>query len=102
MPNDTKDSKIITLYKNKGARNDCNNYRGISLLSVVGKLISRVVLSRLHLLANRIYPESQCGFRVGRSTTDMVISVRHLQKNAENKICLCTLPLSTSPRFLTC
>ena len=31
VPQDTRDSKIITLYNNKGERNDCNNYRGISL-----------------------------------------------------------------------
>ena len=67
VPQDMKDSNIVTLYKNKGARNDCNNYRGISLLSVVGKLIARVILARLQLLADRIYPESQCGFRAGRS-----------------------------------
>ena len=44
---DTRDSKIITLYKNKGDRNDCNNYRGISLLSIVGKVFVRVILIRL-------------------------------------------------------
>ncbi|CAH1252458.1 Hypp9298 [Branchiostoma lanceolatum] len=37
VPQDMRDSKIVTLYKNKGKRSDCNNYRGISLLSVVGK-----------------------------------------------------------------
>ena len=92
MPQDMKDSNIITLYKNKGARNDCNNYRRISLLSVFGKLISRVVISRFQLLADRTYPESQCGFRAERSTIEMVFSIRQLQKNAENNIYLCTLP----------
>ena len=71
-----RDAKIVTLFKNKGDRSDCNNYRGISLLSVVGKVFARVVLARLQILADRIYPESQCGFRSGRSTVDMIFSVR--------------------------
>ncbi|TWW71519.1 hypothetical protein D4764_16G0000160 [Takifugu flavidus] len=70
VPHDMRDSTIITLYKNKGDRSDCNNYRGISLLSTTGKLFARVVLNRLQVLAEKIYPESQAGFRVGRSTTD--------------------------------
>lgn len=43
---------------------------GISLLSIAGKLFARVVLERLKTLADRVYPESQCGFRANRSTTD--------------------------------
>ena len=57
-----KDANIITLYKNKGKRGDCNNYHGFSLLSVVGKLLAHVVLKRFQVLADRVYPESQCGF----------------------------------------
>ena len=41
---DMRDAKIITLYKNKGERGDCNNYRGISLLSIVGKVYAQVLL----------------------------------------------------------
>ena len=37
LPDDFRDTKIITLYKNKGDRRDCNNYRGISLLCIAGK-----------------------------------------------------------------
>ena len=29
---------IVPLYKGKGERTECNNYRNISLLSVVGKI----------------------------------------------------------------
>ena len=79
MPQNMRDAKIITLCKNKGERGDCNNYRGISLLSIVGKAFARVVLHRLHLLAERVYPEAPCGFRAARSTIDMVFSVRQLQ-----------------------
>ena len=39
-----RDANIVTLYKNKGARRACNNYQGISLLSIVIKLFARVVL----------------------------------------------------------
>ena len=63
VPQDMRYSKIITLYKNKGERNDCNTYRGISLLGIVGKVFARVILIRLQKLTERIYPESQCGFR---------------------------------------
>ena len=33
-----RDAKMVTLYKNKGDKGGCNNYRGISLLSVVDKI----------------------------------------------------------------
>ena len=68
VPQDMRDAKIITLYKNKGERSDCNNYRVISPLSIVGKVFARVFLARLQKLAERVYPESQCGFRAEIST----------------------------------
>lgn len=85
VPQDMRDAKIITLYKNKGERSDCNNYRGISLLSIVGKAFARVVLNRLQLLAERVYPEAQCGFRTARSTIDMVFSLRQLQEKCREQ-----------------
>lgn len=39
IPQDLRDGKIITLYKNKGERSNYNNYRGMSLLSIVSKSI---------------------------------------------------------------
>ena len=38
-----RDANILTLYKNNGDRDDCNNDRGISLLNIVGKLFAKVV-----------------------------------------------------------
>ncbi len=77
----SKYDKIVTLYKNKGDRSDCNNYCGISLLSIIGKVFARVVLSRLQVLADRVYPESQCGFRSGM----MIFSVRQLQEKCKEQ-----------------
>ena len=47
VPQDVRDERITNLYKNKGDRSDCSNYRGISLLSIVGKLFTHVALIRL-------------------------------------------------------
>ena len=46
----------------------------------MGKTFARVVLKGLQKIAERVYPESQCGFRAKRSTIDMVFSVRQLQE----------------------
>ena len=76
---DMRDTKIVTLYKNKGGRSDCNIFRGISLLSIMGKPCAIVLLLHLQQLAERIYPESQCGFRAERSTVH-IISFRQLKE----------------------
>jgi hypothetical protein len=85
VPQEFKDAKITTLYKQKGDRGDCNNYRGISLLSVTGKVIAKLVLNRLQKLAEDLYPESQCGFRPCRSTTDMIFCVRQLMEKSREQ-----------------
>ena len=46
MPTEWRTSTVIPLYKDKGGIQDCNNYRGIKLLSHTMKLWERVVESR--------------------------------------------------------
>ena len=46
-----RDANIVTLYKNEDDRGDCNNYRGISLINIVGKLFAKDVLMKLRVLA---------------------------------------------------
>ena len=60
----------------------CGNSRGISLLSVPGKVLAGVMLRRLltHVV-DIVMPESQCGFRRGRGTIDMMFVARPLQEN---------------------
>ena len=72
---------IVHIYKKKGNRQSCDNHRGISLLSIAGKILARVLLNRLldHLEQGHL-PESQCGFRSGRGTTDMIFAARQLQE----------------------
>ena len=85
VPQDMRDAKIITLYKNKGERSNCNNYRGISLLSIIGKVYAWVLLICLQRLAEHIYPESQCGFWAERSMVDMVFSLCQPQEKCREQ-----------------
>lgn len=45
VPHDLKDASIIHLCKRKGNRQTCDNHRGISLLSIAGKTLARVILT---------------------------------------------------------
>ena len=38
---------IVPLFKNKVSRNNCDNNRGISLLSAASKVFSKAILSRI-------------------------------------------------------
>ena len=85
-PAAVKDATIKVLYK-KSDRSNCNNYRGISLLSHAGKVLLKIVANRLsnYCEAPGILPDEQCGFRPERSTVDMLFVVRRLQKLARRR-----------------
>ena len=97
IPQSFKDPSITHLYKNKGDRRRCDNHRGISLLEIAGKILARICLNRLqtHLenaaedtppdLQPSLLPESQCGFRQGRGTVDMIFTVRQLQEKSREQ-----------------
>ena len=81
LPQEFRDATIVHIYKRKGNRQACDNHRGISLLSIAGKILARVLLNRLlEHLEQGLLPESQCGFRAGRGTTDMIFAARQLQE----------------------
>ena len=85
VPQDMRDANIVMLYNNKGDRGNCNNYRSISLFNIVGKLFAKFVLMNLHVLAERIYQESQCGFRSKRATIDVIFLLRQLQEKCREQ-----------------
>ena len=47
IPQEFKDDSITHIYKRKGNRQACDNHRGISLLSITGKILARILLNRL-------------------------------------------------------
>ena len=82
-----KDATVIHLFKRKGNPQVCDNHRGISLLSIAGKILARVLLNRLneHLELSGLLPESQCRFRKNRGTIDMIFTARQLQEKCQEQ-----------------
>ena len=68
---------IKPLYKNKGDINDANNYRGITLLSCLGKLFTSIINSRLYdyVTKENILGNEQVGFRPQYSTLDHIFAL---------------------------
>lgn len=76
---DWKDAVVVPIPK-KGNLQICDNWRGISLLDVVGKIFARIVQERQQAIAEHTLPESQCGFRKGRGCIDMIFVARQLME----------------------
>ena len=73
MPLDWGRGLIVPLYKGDGGKEDCGNYRGIALLSIVGKLFARILNGRLvPFLEENELVEEQGGFRRGRGCVDVL------------------------------
>jgi sorting nexin-29 len=74
-----KESIIILIYK-KGEKTDCNNYRGISLLSTTYKILCNILLARLTPYVIEVTGDHQCGFRPSSSTTDQIFYILQTQE----------------------
>nr|VZI24079.1 unnamed protein product [Spirometra erinaceieuropaei] len=84
VPQDFKDATIVHLNKRTGNCLVCDNHRGISLLNIAGKIFARILLNRLNNhLEQGLLPESQCGFRRHRGTTDMIFAALQLQEKCQ-------------------
>ena len=81
VPQKWVDAILIPTAK-KGSLKCCDNWRGISLLEVVGKVVARVVQNQLQKPAEKLLPESQYGFRKGRGCNDMVFTIKKLSEKA--------------------
>jgi hypothetical protein len=77
MPDQWKESIIVPINKT-GDKTDCNNYRGISLLSTSYNILSNILLPRLSPYIDEIIGDHQCLFRLNRSTTDQIFCIRQI------------------------
>ena len=78
---------IVPIHK-KGKLDDVNNFRGITLLSTLGKLFTRILNNRLTKWAEEyaIYIEAQAGFRANMSTTDNIYVLHGLINHFINRV----------------
>jgi hypothetical protein len=74
LPKAWKDAIVIPIFK-KGKRS--SNYRPVSLTSVCGKLMERIVRKDMlaHIEHNQLFSEKQHGFRAGMSCTTQLLTV---------------------------
>ena len=77
VPHGWKEAIMIPIHKKGKDPQQAQNYRPISLLSCVGKLMEKMVNTRLtwHLEQKQILIPEQAGFRKGRSTEDQVTHI---------------------------
>jgi len=77
VPDDWRKRVIIKLPK-KSDISDCSNWRGITLMSVPGKVFCLIMLNRLRDAIDATLHEEQAGFRRGRSCTDQTFTLRNI------------------------
>ena len=82
VPRDWMQGVIFPLYK-EGDNRDPLNYRGITLLSIVGKVYNRVLTERLVRFAERQggIVEEQGGFRPERGTDDQLFVLTEILRS---------------------
>ena len=80
VPNDWMRTVIVLIYKGKGDRRKCKNYRGVSLLSIPGKVYGRILIGKVRSLTEGLIGEEQCGFRSGRGCINQVFVMKQMSE----------------------
>ncbi|KAJ3659052.1 hypothetical protein Zmor_010761 [Zophobas morio] len=86
MPSEWSKRIIIPIHK-KRSKSEYENYRGISLLSVVYKILATCIKKRIVPQIESSIGEYQCGFSEGRSVIDQIFALREIQaERYDNKL----------------
>ena len=54
VPRDWREAVMLPVYKGKGDKRECSNHRGISVLSVVGKMYGRIIIERVRAITENL------------------------------------------------
>jgi hypothetical protein len=87
IPNLFKRAKVISIIKPEKDETDPAHYLLISLLSVVYKLLERLILQRIQTLIEDVTPINQAGFRQHRSCTEQVMALTtHIEAGFQHQL----------------
>ena len=77
---------VIKVSHKKDDRTECGKYRSISIVAHAGKVLLKIVATRLsaYCEVRGLLPEEQCGFCSHRSTTDIIFAVRRPRVGKES------------------
>ena len=66
---------IVPIFKG-GCQDEASNYRGITLINIMGKVYSQILLNRLNKWAEEEVKilDNQFGFQKGKSTVDCIFT----------------------------
>jgi hypothetical protein len=77
VPQQWKVAYISSIHK-KGSKEDCFNYKGISVTSVMSRLYGKILRDLIE--EENKHEEEQSGFRTGRSCTDNIFCMKQVTK----------------------
>lgn len=75
IPDEWKEGIVVALPK-KGDLTQCKNWRGITILNAIGKVMATLILHRISPIVDQILRGEQAGFRQGRSCADHINTLR--------------------------
>ena len=97
FPSDWKNANVTPVFK-KDSPSDCKNYRPISLISILGKVMERCVYKHIHnyLVENSIITSHQSGFTPGDSAINQLINITNefgkaLDQGKEIRVIFCDI-----------
>ena len=70
-------STIIKIHK-KGPLSDCNNWRGVTLLSTPSKILAKIIIQQISSAVDQQLRQEQAGFRRGRGCADQLFTLRNI------------------------
>ena len=65
---------VIMKIPKRGALSNCNNWRGITLLSVPSKILAKLIIKRISEAVDQQLRQEQAGFRKGRGCIDQIFT----------------------------
>ena len=104
FPDVLKIAKVIPIFK-KGDKSNLNNYRPISLLPVLSKVLEKVINKQItsKLDELKLIDDNQYGFRTGHSTEDAVLKfIDYIEKAKKKYKHVASIHIDVSKAFDSC